>query len=79
MDHVSMGMSFQQTILAIQQAKDRTKTAKLAGINDLIITQYIRVMVTAPLQSISDIIDNKFVWAISLVGDNSTHRGQFFF
>jgi hypothetical protein len=61
MDHVSMGMSFQQTITAIQQAKDRTKTAKLAGINDLIIIQYVRIMVTTPLQNISNMIDKKFV------------------
>ncbi|CAM6021881.1 unnamed protein product [Sphagnum balticum] len=37
MDHVLIDMSFQQTITAIQQAKDRTKTTKLAGINDLIV------------------------------------------
>jgi hypothetical protein len=33
----------------MQQAKDRTKTAKLAGINDLIVGQYIRVVVTAAM------------------------------
>jgi hypothetical protein len=79
MDHVSIGMSFQQTATAIQQAKDRTKTAKLAGINDLIIDQYVRVVVTVALQNIFDIIDNKFVWAISFAGDKSTYRGQSFF
>jgi hypothetical protein len=36
-------------------------------------------MVTALLQNISNIINNEFVWAISLVGDSSTHRGQFIF
>ncbi len=35
MDHVSIAMSFRQRTIAIQQVKDHTKTAKLAGINDL--------------------------------------------
>ncbi|CAK9269226.1 unnamed protein product [Sphagnum jensenii] len=68
-----------KTVTTIQQAKDYTKMAKLAGINDLIIGQYVRVMVAATLQNISDIIDNEFVWEISLAGDNNTHRGQSFF
>jgi hypothetical protein len=75
MDHVSIGMLFRQTMAAIQQAKDRTKTTKLARINDLIVSHYIRVVVAAALQNISDIIDNESVWAISLAGDNSTHCG----
>jgi len=41
MDHVLIGMSFQQTTIAIQQAKDYTKTTKLARINDLIFGQYV--------------------------------------
>jgi hypothetical protein len=59
MDHVSIGMSFRQTLAAIQQTKDRTKTAKLARINELIINQYVQVVVTTILQNISDIIDDK--------------------
>jgi hypothetical protein len=45
MDHVSIDMSFRQTSTAIRQAKDHTKKAKLAGINDLIIGLYVRVVV----------------------------------
>ncbi|CAM6001651.1 unnamed protein product [Sphagnum balticum] len=37
MDHVSIGMLFWQIATAIQQAKDCTKTTKLARINDLIV------------------------------------------
>jgi len=70
---------FGQTATTIQQAKDRTKMAKLAGINDLVIGQYVLVMVTATLQNISDIIDDESVWEISLAGDNNTHHGQSFF
>jgi len=53
--------------------------AKLAGINDLIVGQYVQVVVIVVLQNIFDIIDDEYVWAILLVGDNSTHRGQLFF
>jgi len=49
MDHVSIDKSFRQTATAIQQAKDRTKMAKLAGINNLIVGQYVRVVVVAAL------------------------------
>jgi hypothetical protein len=79
MDHVSVGMSFRQTVVAIQHAKDRTKTAKLIVINDLIIEQYIRVIVAYSLQQIDDMVDNDSVWAMSLDGDSSTHHGQSFF
>jgi hypothetical protein len=48
--------------------------AKLAGINDLIIGQYVRVVVVVVLQNISSIIHDEFVWALLLAGDNSTHR-----
>jgi hypothetical protein len=79
MDHVSIGMSFQQTTAVIQQAKDHTKTTKLVGINDLIVSQYVRAVVTTILQDISDIIDDESIWAISLTCDNNMHRGQSFF
>jgi hypothetical protein len=49
MDHVSINMSFQHTTIAIQQAKDRTKMAKLVRINDLIINQYVQVVVAVTL------------------------------
>ena len=48
MDHVSIGMSFRQTPAAIQHARDHTKTAKLTGMNDMIVGQYVRVL-AAPL------------------------------
>jgi len=53
--------------------------AKLAGINNLIVGQYDRVVVVAALQNISDIIDDESIWAISLVGNSSTYHGQSFF
>jgi hypothetical protein len=49
MDHISIDMSFWQTIITIQQAKDWTKMAKLARINDSVVGQYVRVVVTIAL------------------------------
>jgi hypothetical protein len=56
MDHVSIGMSFRQATTAIQHAKDHTKTATLSGMNDLIVGQYVRVLVGDNLQDISDLM-----------------------
>ncbi|RHY88241.1 hypothetical protein DYB26_011715 [Aphanomyces astaci] len=79
-DHVGAGMSFKQTALAIGHAKNRAQVPKLAGINDLIVGQYVRVQVAVALQRIGDMLNNvKQVWAFSLAGDSSTHRGQSFF
>jgi len=78
MDHVSIGMSFRQIIATIQHTKDRAKVAKLTGINDLIVGQYVRVAVAVALQCIADLLDDDTVWAFSLACDGSTHRGQHF-
>ncbi len=37
MDYVGIGLSFQQTVVAIQKVKDRMKMAKLTGLNDCIV------------------------------------------
>jgi hypothetical protein len=50
MDHVGHGMSFRQTASAIQHAKECTKTTKLTGIIDLMVGQYVRVLVGSTLQ-----------------------------
>jgi hypothetical protein len=79
MDYVGIGLSFRHTAAAIQKAKDRTKTVKLVGLNDCIVGQYMRVLVIVALQQIALILDDELVWAMSLAGDGSTHRGQSFF
>ncbi|CAN5952398.1 unnamed protein product [Sphagnum jensenii] len=56
MDHVSINMSFKQVAVAIQHARDHTKMATLSGMNDLIVGQYIRVLVGSNLQDISDLM-----------------------
>jgi hypothetical protein len=78
MDYIGIDLTFRQTVATIQKAKDRTKTEKLAGLNDRIISQYTRVLVTVTLQQIAGILDDESVWAMSLAGDGSTHCGQSF-
>ncbi|OQR83235.1 hypothetical protein ACHHYP_14942 [Achlya hypogyna] len=78
-DHVGIGMSFRQVASAIQFAKIRSNMAELTGANDLIIGQYVRVLVATSLQHIADVLAHKSVWAMSLAGDASTHRGLSFF
>jgi hypothetical protein len=79
MDHVSIGMSFRQAATAIQHARDHTKTATLSGMNDLIVGQYVRVLVGGNLQEISDLMGDLSVWAFSFAFNSSTHFEQSFF
>jgi len=79
MEHVSIGMSFRQAVTTIQHARDHTKTATMSNMNDLIVGQYVRVLVGGNLQDISDLMGDLFVWAFSLAFDSSTHFEQSFF
>ncbi|RQM20482.1 hypothetical protein B5M09_013883, partial [Aphanomyces astaci] len=79
MDFVGIGILFREVASAIQHAKIRTHIANLTGDNDLILGQYVRVLVGSSLEHISDVLDHESVWAMSLAGDSSTHRGQSFF
>jgi hypothetical protein len=79
MDHISIDMSFRQMMATIQHAKDRTKIAKLNGMNNLIVGQYTRVLVVVALQQITNMVDHESVWAMSLAGDGNTHHDQLFF
>jgi hypothetical protein len=53
--------------------------AKLASITDLMVGEYVHILVGSTLQQIVDCLDDESVWAMSLAGDGSTHRGQSFF
>ena len=79
LDHVGSGMSFRQTAGAIEHAKRRLFSAKLAGVNDLMVGQFVRALVASNLQHISNLLSHQSVWAFSFAGDGSTHRGQSFF
>jgi len=76
---VSAGMSFKQVAIAIGHVQRTLSSAKLIGINDHIIGQYIRVLVVVTLQKIAFLLQHEDVWAFSLSFDGSKHRGTTFF
>lgn len=51
----------------------------MSSINNLTIGWYIRALVAANLQVVTNMINDDTVWATSLVGDGSTHRLRSFF
>ncbi|KAH9180189.1 hypothetical protein AeNC1_017167, partial [Aphanomyces euteiches] len=77
--HVSCGMSFRQVAAAVDHTKNICSMAKLSGLNDSIVGQYVRILVGHCLQVIATIMANDDVWAFALSFDGSTHRGTTFF
>jgi hypothetical protein len=55
------------------------KAAQLIGLNDHVVGQFVRVLVSANLQAISDLLNHRMTWAFSLAFDGSTHHGISFF
>lgn len=56
MEHVSVGLSFRQTAKVIEQHPTATKNPKLNGINDHMVSQFVRVLLAIALPIISDIL-----------------------
>ncbi|CAK9232025.1 unnamed protein product [Sphagnum troendelagicum] len=73
--HVSVGLSFRQTSKVIEQHHSATKNAKLNGLNDHVVGQFVRILLTVSLQIISDVLTDPAVWAFSLAIDAGTHLG----
>ncbi|KAH6596562.1 hypothetical protein BASA61_003446 [Batrachochytrium salamandrivorans] len=73
--HVSVGLSFRQTTTVMTQYQNACKIPKLAGINDHMVGQFVRILLAVGLQVMSDVINHPFVWAFSLAADCSTHMG----
>ena len=76
MDMVPIGMSFRQTASAMQLVRECTKQALFSGVNDLLVSQYDRVLVGGNLQDISDLMEQQSVRAMSLAFNSSTHFEQ---
>ncbi|CAM6015647.1 unnamed protein product [Sphagnum balticum] len=74
LDHTSIGLSFRQMSAVIDKHKEAFGSAKLVGLNDHIVSQYVRVGVAINLQRISDILSSPHVWSFTLVADSSMHR-----
>jgi hypothetical protein len=72
-DHVSIGSSFRQTFVIIDQHKKAFGNAKLVGLNDHIVNQYVCMGVAINLQCISDILSSPHVWSFVLASNSSTH------
>lgn len=66
-------------IIGSMHARDGIKTAKLTCVNDTIVGQYVRVVITASLQQIVYMMGDKSISAFSLVGDSSMHWYHSFF
>ncbi|CAM6002651.1 unnamed protein product [Sphagnum balticum] len=60
---------------AMQHTKECSSLSKLDDINDTIVGQSIRAGVVFALQRIADLCVDESIWALSLAGDDSTHRG----
>ncbi|CAM6023710.1 unnamed protein product [Sphagnum balticum] len=66
-------------VTTIEQTKNTCKIAKLDGLNDTIVGQYVRILVGRALQVISNILASDDVWAFVILFDGSQHRGTTFF
>jgi hypothetical protein len=74
LDHSSIGLSFRQTFVVIDQHKEVFGNVKLVGVNDHIVSQYVHVGVAINLQRIPNILSSPRVWSFALVADSSTHQ-----
>jgi len=73
--HISVGLSFQQTSKVIEQHRSTTKNAKLNGLNNHMVSQFVHILLVISLQIISDVLTDPMVWVFSLAVDASTHLG----
>jgi len=73
--HVSIGLSFRQTSKVIEQHHSTTKNAKLNGLNDHMVSQFVRILLVVSLHIISDVLTDPAVWAFSLAADANIHLG----
>jgi hypothetical protein len=78
-DHTEVGLSFRQTSRVIDQHRHQTKNARLAGLNEHIVRQFVRILVAVNLNTISNVLSQPQVWAFSIAGDGSTHWGVSYF
>jgi len=77
--HVSCDLSFRQVATTIEPTKNTCKIAKLGGLNDTIVGQYVRILVAHALQVISNNMVSDDLWAFALSFDGSQHRDTMFF
>ena len=79
MQYVACGLSFRQVSNAMRKTVRTLEVDKLAGINNTMIGQYVRIMVANGLQVIANVFCHDDVWAVALSFDGSSHLGTTFF
>ncbi|CAK9863424.1 unnamed protein product [Sphagnum jensenii] len=72
-------LAIQNVAATLEHTKSTCNMAKLSGISDTLVRQYMRVLVGHALQVMSDILASFDVWAFALSFDGSQHRGTTFF
>ena len=74
---VTCGTSFHLTSRLLTQIKEEAGLGYLTGVNDVKVSQYVRVVVAANLQRISEILDK--IWAFSIAVDAGHTSGTSYF
>ncbi|RHZ35008.1 hypothetical protein DYB31_016824, partial [Aphanomyces astaci] len=69
--YVSAGMSFRQTAEAVGMTHRTCNIAKLAGLSDTIVGQWVRILVGGCLQQIANLLADDDLWAFALAFDGS--------
>ncbi|CAK9208743.1 unnamed protein product [Sphagnum troendelagicum] len=62
------------TSKVIEQHRSATNNAKLSGLNDHMVAQFVRVLLAISLHIISDVLTDPMVWAFSLAIDCVLHQ-----
>jgi hypothetical protein len=78
-DFLDSGLSFRQVEDIYQKTKKHTGMAKLGNLNRTTISDYARFVCAINLQMLTDILNDKAVWAFSLANDSSTHNTRSYF
>jgi hypothetical protein len=56
LDHTAVGPSFRQTSRVIDQHRHQAKNARLAGLKDHVVGQFVRILVAVNLNPISNVL-----------------------
>jgi hypothetical protein len=65
--------------IVIEHHRVQMKNPKLMGLNNHMVSQFVRVLVVANLKMISEILSQPCVFAFSIAGDGSTHYKSSYF
>ena len=78
-DYLAAGLSFRQVVNVVNITRKHTGMAKLGNVTIKTVSNYARIACAINLQRITNILNNKSVWAFSLANNSSTHYGKSYF